>query len=104
MNCVCDECNGTGRCHECNGRGEWESSLATAHLTRDTAGYEELIELQKDIRRVAAQAARLSELRPHRARSYEMQLEATVGEIERQADELAKSAAKSQPKRWPFRW
>jgi hypothetical protein len=105
MNCYCENCEGSGRvtCDECDGRGEWESSLSRAKIGRETAGYEDLIELQKDLDRVGKQATRLKLLRPNRAASYDAQLRAVTEEIERQADEVAKRAAKAG-RGFPFRW
>jgi hypothetical protein len=41
-------------------------------------GYEELVELQKDAKRVISQAARLKEINPARAASYDSQLRGTL--------------------------
>jgi hypothetical protein len=52
--------------------------------------YEELIELQKDARRVIRQAERLKIMNPNRSDSYEAQLKATLFVIDGQADAAAK--------------
>jgi hypothetical protein len=92
MKCSCDYCGGTGRvsCYECGGQGEWEGGIETIKLDRCDKHFEELSELQRDARRVNDQAKRLKELRPHRAQSYDEQLEATLVIINHQADELSK--------------
>lgn len=93
MKCDCKRCDGMGEieCPECDGSGEFDDSIETVRLHKTMKGYEELVELQKDARRVRRQAERLIELNPARSGSYNEQLVATLAVINSQADsEIAK--------------
>ena len=92
MKTHCDYCGGSGRvaCDDCDGQGEREIDIVTMKIDRWSKNYDELIEIQKDAKRVIKQAERLKELRPSRSVSYDEQLRATLFVINAQAEEAAK--------------
>lgn len=92
MKCYCDECGGTGQinCPECEGQGEQEGDIADIKLERNMKHYDDLIECQKDARRVIKQAERLTQINPNRMKSYEAQLSATLFIINAEADKISK--------------
>jgi len=94
MDCECQECNGNGvieiECRECGGTGTSRIDILNIKLLPARHGYKELVELQKDAKRVTSQADRLKKLNPDRATSYQQQLEATLLIIEMQAEKASK--------------
>ena len=72
-------------CPDCKGEGTKESSIERAVLTKDMTHFAELVELQKDARRVRGQCVKLQQLNPSRSGSYTEQLFATLATIEAQA-------------------
>lgn len=91
MRCDCKECGGTGEvtCPECNGHGHVDGAIEDIRLERNLESYDELLELQKDAKRVIRQADVLKKLRPRHAASYEAQLDATLEVINAQARAVA---------------
>ena len=92
MKCQCEECRGRGtiECPECNGRGEWDGSIENITLEKSMHNYDELLELQRDAKRVIRQAQRLTELNPQRGDSYSEQLKGCLFVINGQAEKAAK--------------
>jgi hypothetical protein len=92
MICDCPECEGEGtvRCENCNGTGSFDDKLDGMDLRpfRELGCYEELLDLQGDIRRLKKQAERLIELRPDRAEVYRDQLSEALRSVERSAEKL----------------
>lgn len=91
MKCECDRCSGTGQvtCDECDGRGTYVGEIQDMKIERNVRHYDALIEVQKDANRVIRQAARLKELNPSRADSYQKQLTATLFVINAEADRIS---------------
>ena len=75
-------------CTECDGRGTWIGSIETITLDRAMDKYDELLELQKDAKRVIRQASKLKELRPERSQSYDEQLRGCLFVINGQAEKV----------------
>ena len=92
MRCVCEECRGDGTitCPECDGVGGINGDIQNITLYRNIKNYNELVEIQKDARRVVKQAERLKIINPRRSESYEAQLKATLLVINAEADKAAK--------------
>ena len=92
MKCKCKECLGSGavECPECDGSGELDGGIETAKVEKWMNGYEDLLDLQSDARRVINQAKRLTELKPHHREVYAQQLQSVLLVINRQAEEVAK--------------
>lgn len=95
MKCECKTCRGNGEipCPKCDGAGTYYGDIQSFKLERNMQNYEELIELQKDAKRVIRQAGRLIEMKPDREESYNAQLKATLFVINSQADRAAKKKA-----------
>lgn len=95
MKCDCEECGGTGQieCPECEGTGGVEGHIDQIPLEKRMRAYDVLVELQADARRAKVAAARLAEMKPEYAASYEAQLKTTLREIDRQADAACEAAA-----------
>ena len=91
MKVDCQECHGSGEipCPECDGSGGVHGDIETVRLERNLKNYSELLECQKDAKRVRSQAERLKIIKPQRSRSYDAQLEATLRIINAEADRLA---------------
>lgn len=91
MKCECEECLGEGTitCPECDGNGIYTGEIQDLKLSRNMKNYDELIEFQKDAKRVTKQADRLIEMKPHRAESYRGQLRAALFVINAQAEKIA---------------
>jgi hypothetical protein len=90
--CECESCGGTGEitCPECDGGGTYYGDIETFRLERNMHNYDELLELQKDAKRVIRQSQRLIEMKPDRTASYQAQLKATLSIINSQAERAAK--------------
>ena len=95
MKCECRECRGSGEipCPECDGQGTYEGSIETITLEKTADNYDELVEIQRDARRVIRQTAQLKAMKPERAESYDAQLRATLFVINGQAEAVAKRVA-----------
>ncbi len=94
MKCECELCRGNGEitCPECNGCGTYYGNIEDFKLERSMHNYEELVELQKDAKRVIRQATRLKDIRPNRSKSYDAQLSATLFIINGEAERAAKNS------------
>jgi hypothetical protein len=92
MKCRCETCRGSGEveCPDCDGDGDYEAGIEAAELDKNADNYEELRELKRDALRVINQAKTLKTLRPDRAGSYDLQLQAALEAINLQADKAAK--------------
>ncbi len=91
MKCSCEECRGDGTitCPECDGQGTVEGSIEIISLRPNLKNFDDLMEVQRDAKRVIRQAERLKSLIPHRSDSYEAQLKATLFVINAEADAIA---------------
>lgn len=77
-------------CNDCDGDGDVEGDISDIKLEPHMHNYSELVELQRDAKRVIKQAAKLCELRPERQESYDAQLRATIWIINQQAERASK--------------
>src|SRR5438477_12945317 len=90
MRCECSFCRGSGEitCPECDGKGVYIGSIESLKLERSFKNYDELIEFQKDAKRVILQAERLKAMKPERAESYNEQLRGALIIINWQAESV----------------
>ena len=88
MKCNCERCEGNGQitCLDCDGQGTVDQGIEFVDLKPQMTGYAELVELQKDARRVRRQAEQLIAANPARRDSYAAQLESCLKEIDAQAN------------------
>ena len=91
MKIICRECDGNGvvECPCCSGNGTNYGRIDTIKITATCEHADELLELQKDARRVIAQCAELKTLRPEFSEKYDEQLAAVIAVIDRQAEEVS---------------
>ena len=96
LKCLCPNCRGSGKitCDECDGEGAvFCHSIETARLDETDPKYADLIEFQRDARRVISQTKQLKVMNPARSESYDAQLNATLAEINKQAETVANRKA-----------
>lgn len=96
MICSCSRCGGTGsvECLDCDGKGVDRVPIEAWVPDKKHEHYEALLALHEDATRAMRQCEQLKALLPARAESYCRQLDATLAEINRQADEVGKAAAR----------
>lgn len=82
-------------CLECGGNGSYIGNIESVNLKKFMRNYDELLDLQKDAKRVIKQAAQLCEMKPERGECYNEQLRVTLLVINRQAERAAERKSNS---------
>ena len=86
----CLECHHSHNCERCDGNG-WLEVCLSEYIPQKGTRYEEDIWLLKsDHSRAISDYLRLCAINPHAKASYSQQLDDTIAELNRQAQELIK--------------